>query len=818
MAYKLYGNMRFLPRSDTFENWEAQNPVLGAGEWGAVIGQTAAGDQLDTVQRIKVGDGVTPWNELPWWNGPQGEKGDDGVGVGKITDQGGEIFNDYKTNKAFNTASHTEGSNNTAACMGFKLLSLTATDTSLLFQIEGDATILTDSCIIDNRDSYGLENSISIQWGNNYDLYCNIKTDTVTYNEQTNITSGELDKYDVNLSLATSGWLWIPTNPEIGNVQLGDAAHAEGYNTKAVQTAGHSEGRNTIAAGKYAHTEGRDNIAVYAAHSEGDGTKALGHSSHSQNRNTIALGSYSHAGGVGSVAGTKAFTIQSINFDVVEDIVEEEPSGRVGTYYVATTGLQTNDGASESTPIDTIANAIALANMADYGLGDTVTIKLIGTVVDIGTLPSYDFDLIVESLNTKVTAQVDSSCIVANGENSRTVYKNVKIHNPQSYSYFYMSNSDVRFDSDCTLSGHTYQLVFGARITSEGSPTPAGQNVVIECPISNAISLSDAMHSTKICTEDVSLTVDNANASPRIFFNANFIGAANGYTTYSKNVNLNFKDIKAVTFAYVNQVTFGGALQIINSSACTLNMDTEGIADIEAPKWIITNRSACRNAITFTDEAGKFATKEGYVVTAYNHIGDAITSIDGILDLSEAAGEYTVDIIEVAPCEGTIVLDSVNELEVNDIISVKAISNQDFLLNAATISAIDDNTNTISVIGYPSQLNKFSTTGTDYLFILNKPMVGTKHLGDASNANGKNTKAIGTASHTDGEGTIAIGDHQFVYGKFNANKPNTVFEIGCGTSDTARSNALEVYKDGTVSVYGIKITRNSLRKLLESLN
>lgn len=78
MAYKLYGNMRFLPRSDTFENWEAQNPVLGAGEWGAVIGQTAAGDQLDTVQRIKVGDGVTPWNELPWWNGPQGLQGEKG--------------------------------------------------------------------------------------------------------------------------------------------------------------------------------------------------------------------------------------------------------------------------------------------------------------------------------------------------------------------------------------------------------------------------------------------------------------------------------------------------------------------------------------------------------------------------------------------------------------------------------------------------------------------------------------------------------------------------------------------------------------------
>lgn len=78
MAYKVYGNMRFLPRSDTSANWEAANPVLERGEWGAVTGVNEAGDLLDTAQRMKVGDGVTPWNELPWWNGPQGPQGEKG--------------------------------------------------------------------------------------------------------------------------------------------------------------------------------------------------------------------------------------------------------------------------------------------------------------------------------------------------------------------------------------------------------------------------------------------------------------------------------------------------------------------------------------------------------------------------------------------------------------------------------------------------------------------------------------------------------------------------------------------------------------------
>ena len=63
---KILAAARFKPRSDTLANWESKNPILLSGEPGVVI------DGTET-NKIKFGDGVTPWNELGWWKGPKGD-------------------------------------------------------------------------------------------------------------------------------------------------------------------------------------------------------------------------------------------------------------------------------------------------------------------------------------------------------------------------------------------------------------------------------------------------------------------------------------------------------------------------------------------------------------------------------------------------------------------------------------------------------------------------------------------------------------------------------------------------------------------------
>lgn len=72
MSTKIYANARFGFREDTLENWTKENPILEKGE-PAVVRDGQNGEWL------KIGDGTTAFNNLPWKKGPQGEKGDQGV-------------------------------------------------------------------------------------------------------------------------------------------------------------------------------------------------------------------------------------------------------------------------------------------------------------------------------------------------------------------------------------------------------------------------------------------------------------------------------------------------------------------------------------------------------------------------------------------------------------------------------------------------------------------------------------------------------------------------------------------------------------------
>lgn len=61
MADKIYLNTTFALRSDTLENWQNINPILLMGE-PAVVSDSVNDEWL------KVGDGQTLWQDLPWKN------------------------------------------------------------------------------------------------------------------------------------------------------------------------------------------------------------------------------------------------------------------------------------------------------------------------------------------------------------------------------------------------------------------------------------------------------------------------------------------------------------------------------------------------------------------------------------------------------------------------------------------------------------------------------------------------------------------------------------------------------------------------------
>ena len=68
MANKIYLNSTFGYREDTLENWTSSNPILEKGE-PSIVRDGADGEWL------KIGDGKTVWNDLPWKKGPKGDVG-----------------------------------------------------------------------------------------------------------------------------------------------------------------------------------------------------------------------------------------------------------------------------------------------------------------------------------------------------------------------------------------------------------------------------------------------------------------------------------------------------------------------------------------------------------------------------------------------------------------------------------------------------------------------------------------------------------------------------------------------------------------------
>lgn len=75
---------------------------------------------------------------------------------------------------------------------------------------------------------------------------------------------------------------------------------------------------------------------------------------------------------------------------------------------------------------------------------------------------------------------------------------------------------------------------------------------------------------------------------------------------------------------------------------------------------------------------------------------------------------------------------------------------------------------------------------------------GTLAGSSCCHAEGNHTKALGVSSHASGYSTQANYGQQFVCGAYNDNKSGNAFEIGNGTANDARSNALTVDWDGDV--------------------
>lgn len=205
---------------------------------------------------------------------------------------------------------------------------------------------------------------------------------------------------------------------------------------------------------------------------------------------------------------------------------------------------------------------------------------------------------------------------------------------------------------------------------------------------------------------------------------------------------------------------------------------------------------------------------------------------------SSIVGRWTFTIVSEDSTAKTYTLDSVALLKIGMSYSIKSESSPHYI-NQGTITAIDTDTNTITVSYYTD-----IEGDSKYLYIYNRPDIGTvlypynnsqaifshaegyetyasgkyahsegrltyavgssshaegegtNAYANDSHAEGENTVARGDGSHSEGHGTIANGKNQHVQGKYNIADTTSLDIIGNGTTNDNRSNAYTLDTDG----------------------
>lgn len=239
--------------------------------------------------------------------------------AGKLTEDGGEIFNDYENNQALAPYTRASGSYTIAGMKRHYYSKIVVTDNTGVITLS-DAL---DTEVFSGVIGYSAGDLISIVWGSKYPNCATIESidsvhGTITikdFNEDLSNKfdeSGDCIRPAYSISWAEDAYsLYVLKKPNIGTVSLGryssaeglqtvasgGQSHAEGNKTVASGTSSHAEGHGTRAEGSYSHAEGYLTLAQYMAHAEGSNTKANGLGAHAEGHNTTAKGLGAHAEG-----------------------------------------------------------------------------------------------------------------------------------------------------------------------------------------------------------------------------------------------------------------------------------------------------------------------------------------------------------------------------------------------------------------------------------------------------------------------------------------------------------------------------------------
>ncbi len=341
---------------------------------------------------------------------------------------------------------------------------------------------------------------------------------------------------------------------------------------------------------------------------------------------------------------------------------------QTGIYYVKKNG--SGDGSTPESPLGDIVSALNNAVSDGYIVGDTVKIMIVGDSIEMGTLPTYAFNLEFDSNDPATKPRISSSAgQIANNIGGTTTYKNVEIFREGEWKSQQMQGANVIFTEETKFSGSYVSIVYGTGNGGGAKEEVAGQKLVYNASgAPYAIYLTNWSWANRIYNDVVELEYNSPNTSTQLHLNSSYSGSVNGTTTYKKALNINVKDAKAVTFMMADGATFEEGLQIINSAADLLS-NTEGeLAKIPADKlYLLNNISGNGNLVEFTDTVGKYKVNldnPEHELVAKNVATGVETKYDGTSGyITLPAGAYEVR-IDRDPVYKDYYVDSENGVEV----------------------------------------------------------------------------------------------------------------------------------------------------------
>lgn len=270
MADKIFLNSHFAFRSDTLENWQRENAVLKNGEPSIV----SDGNENEW---LKIGDGVTTWNDLPFK-------------TGWIRALYNCNFNNLKINDE----------NNVVGYKGYKMIGYNLINDGKAVEIELRDAELEEKA----REKYAIGDLVNIDASTHTYQHQKITNITTNYVGNSVITLEEVNGDKISFTLEPESelenWLWIAEKSYGEVVPLFSYAIAGGINTTAVGYGAFTAGRDNKVFGNYGTAIGRKTLAAFCGVATGLQTKATGLRAATFGTNTIASGADSLAMGVKS--------------------------------------------------------------------------------------------------------------------------------------------------------------------------------------------------------------------------------------------------------------------------------------------------------------------------------------------------------------------------------------------------------------------------------------------------------------------------------------------------------------------------------------